>query len=75
MIRTVRARVTEGVLELLEPLALEEGQEIVVTLREVVHATEEAEDAALARAMDEAATDERVSEGEVRAILRRPDGS
>lgn len=75
MIRTVRARVTEGVLELLEPLALEEGQEIVVTLREVGHATEEAEDAALARAMDEALTDERVSEAEVRAILRGPDGS
>ena len=75
MIRTVRARVTEGVLELLEPLALEEGQEIVVTLKEVVHATEEAEDAALARAMDEAMTDERVNEPEVRAILRRPDGS
>ena len=65
MIRSVRARFTGGMLEPLEPLALEEGEEVVVTLEEQVHASEEAEDAALARAMDEAMTTERVSEQEV----------
>ena len=74
MIRSIRARFTRGVLEPLEPLALEEGEEVVVTLEEQAHASEEAEDAALARAMDEAMTDERVSEGEVFAILRNQDG-
>ena len=74
MIRSVRARFTGGMLEPLEPLALEEGEEVVVTLEEQVHASEEAEDAALARAMDEAMTTERVSEQEVLAILHNQDG-
>ena len=38
-----------------------------------VHAAEEAEDAALARAIEEGLTTERVSEEEVMAILRGPD--
>ena len=74
MIRTIRARYSGGVLEPLEPLALEEGEEIELTLEEQVHESEEAEDAALARAMQEAMTSERVSEEEIRAILRDPDG-
>ena len=74
MIRSIRARFTGGMLEPLEPLALEEGEEVVVTLEEQVHASEEAEVAALARAMDEAMTTERVSEQEVFAILRNQDG-
>ena len=45
-----------------------------MTLEEQVHASEEAEVAALARAMDEAMTTERVSEQEVFAILRNQDG-
>ena len=40
----------------------------------LIHSNEEHEDAALARAMDEALTDERVSQDEVMAILRAPDG-
>ena len=74
MIRTIRARYSGGLLEPLEPLALEEGEEIELTLDEGVHESEEAEDAALRRAMDEAMTTERVSEQEIRAILREPDG-
>ncbi|MXZ89367.1 MAG: DUF104 domain-containing protein [Dehalococcoidia bacterium] len=74
MIRTIRARYSGGVLEPLEPLALEEGEEIELTLEEQVHESEEAEDAAFARAMQEAMTSERVSEEEFRAILRDPDG-
>ena len=61
-------------LQPLESLALEEGEEVVVTLEEQVHASEEAEVAALARAMDKAMTTERVSEQEVFAILRNQDG-
>ena len=74
MIRSIRARFTGGKLEPLEPLALEEGEEVVVTLEEQVHESEEAEDAALTRAMDEVVTTERVSEEEVMAILRNPNG-
>ena len=74
MIRTIRARYSGGLLEPLEPLALEEGEEIELTLDEQVHESEEAEDAALVRAIDEAMTTERVSEQEIRAILREPDG-
>ncbi|MCY4392638.1 MAG: antitoxin family protein [Chloroflexi bacterium] len=73
MIRTIRARYSGGMLEPLEPLALEEGEEIELTLEEQVHESEEAEDAAFARAMEEAMTTERVSEQEIRAILRERD--
>ena len=38
-----------------------------------VHATEDAEDAALARAIEEGLTTERVSKEEVIAILRAPE--
>ncbi len=74
MIRTIRARYSGGLLEPLEPLALEEGEEIELTLDEQVHESEEAEDAALVRAIEEGLTTERVSEQEIRAILREPDG-
>ena len=74
MIRTIRARYSGGLLEPLEPLALEEGEEIELTLDDQVHESEEAEDAAFARALEEAMTTERVSEQEIRAILREPDG-
>ena len=40
----------------------------------LIHASNEEEDAALARAMDKTTDDERVSEDEVMAILRAPDG-
>ena len=74
MIRTIRARYSGGVLEPLEPLALEEGEEIELTLNEQVHESEEAEDAAFARAIEEGLTTERVDREEVLKILRDPDG-
>ena len=74
MIRTIRARYSMGKLEPLEPLALEEGEEIELTLEEQVHESEEAEDAAFARAMQEAMTSERVSKEEVFRVLRNPAG-
>ncbi|MXY37034.1 MAG: DUF104 domain-containing protein [Dehalococcoidia bacterium] len=75
MIRTIRARYSKGKLEPLEPLALEEGEEIELTLEEQVHESEEAEDAALRRAIEEGLTTERVDKQEVLDILRNPDGS
>lgn len=74
MIRTIRARYAGGMLEPLEPLALQEGEEIELTLDEGVHASEEAEDAAFARAIEEGLTTERVDKEEVLRILRNPDG-
>ena len=41
--------------------------------KEQVHATQEAEDAALARAIEEGLTSERASEEEVMSILRTPE--
>ena len=75
VIRTIRARYSKGKLEPLEPLALEEGEEIELTLEEQVHESEEAEDAALRRAIEEGLTTERVDKQEVLDILRNPDGS
>ena len=74
MIRTIRARYSGGLLEPLEPLALEEGEEIELTLDEQVHESEEAEDAALVRAIEEGLTTERVDKEHVLDLLRRPDG-
>ncbi len=74
MIRTIRARYSGGLLEPLEPLALEEGEEIELTLDEQVHEREEAEDAALVRAIEEGLTTERVDKEHVLDLLRRPDG-
>ena len=70
VLRSVRARFTGGKLEPLEPLGLEEGAEVSVTVDEQLHPTEEAEDAALARAIEEGLATERVSEQEITAILR-----
>ncbi|MCY3656134.1 MAG: DUF104 domain-containing protein [Chloroflexi bacterium] len=72
--RRIRARYRHGVLEPSEPLGLEEGVEVDVTVDEHVHATEEAEDAALARAIAEGLTTERVPEDLIVAILRDRDG-
>ena len=72
MIRTIRARYSGGLLEPLEPLALEEGEEIELTLDEQVHESEEAEDAAFARALEEAIGSPSGSSNDrrIRAILR-----
>ena len=73
-LRSVRARFTGGKLQPLEPLGLEEGAEVSVTVDEQVHPTEEAEDAALARAIEEGLATERVSKDEIMSILRDKDG-
>ncbi|MXZ63890.1 MAG: hypothetical protein F4Y98_10015 [Chloroflexi bacterium] len=74
--RRIKARVRHGVLEPSEPLGLEEGVEVEleVTVDEHEHGTEEAEDAGLARAIQEGLTTERVPEDVIMAILRDRDG-
>ena len=69
VLRRIRARYKHGVLEPEEPLGFEEGAEVDVLVEEHVHATEEAEDAALARAIQEGLTTERVGEEEIGAAL------
>ena len=71
----IRARFKHGVLEPSEPLNLEEGVEVELDLNvgEHEHATEEAEDAALVKAIQEGLTEERVPEDVIMAILRDRD--
>ena len=69
VLRRIKARYTHGVLEPEEPLSLEEGAEVEVLLVEQVHASEEAEDAALATAIREGLTTERVTEETIAAVL------
>ena len=76
MITNVKARYSKGVLVPLEPLDLEEGEEILVTVEEKTYGSVE-EDAALARAMDEAMAEDPdgfVSEEVIMATLRSVNG-
>ena len=73
MTRNVRARFTNGAIVPLEPLDIEEGKEIVVTLEEEAPGSEEAEDAALTRAIEKGLKGKRVGVEEVKKILREWD--
>ena len=76
MITNGEARYSNGVLIPLEPLDLEEGEEILVTVEEKTHDSVE-EDVALARAMDEAMAEDPdgfVSEEVIMATLRGVSG-
>ena len=70
MVKTLKARFTNGNIVPLEPVDLEEGEEVVVTLEENVHSSTEAEDAALARAIAEGLGTESVSRQSVMEVLR-----
>ncbi len=70
MVKTVKARFTKGAIVPLEPLDIEEGEEILVTLEDQVHDSTEAEDAALARAIAEGLETESVSIQSVMEALR-----
>ena len=74
MHKTVRAKFTNGTIVPLEPIGLEEGAEILVTLEEKAHSVE-AEDIALARAIVEGLDTQPVSKQRVLDILRKPDGA
>lgn len=69
--RTIKARYTNGTIVPLEPIeGMDEGEEIVLSLEDPVHATEAEEDEALARAIAEGLKSERVSRERVFEILR-----
>ena len=62
VLRRIKARYTNGVLEPEEPLGLEEGADVDVFVEEHVRASEEAEDAALGRAIEEGLITKRASD-------------
>ena len=62
VLRRIKARYTHGVLELEQPLGLEEGADIEVFVDEQVHATEGEGESAPASAAEEGASRERVTE-------------
>ena len=70
MVKTVKARFTNGAIVPLELLDIEEGEEVLVTLEDQVHNSTEAEDAALARAIAEDLETEAVSRQSVMEALR-----
>ena len=70
MVKTVKARFTNGAIVPLEPLDIEEGEEILVTLEDQVHDSTEAEDDALARAIAEGLETGSVSIQSVMEALR-----
>ncbi len=68
--RTIKARYVNGTIVPLEPIdGMDEGEEIVLSLEDPVHATEE-EDEALGRAIAEGLGSEPVSRERVFEILR-----
>ncbi len=73
MVQTVRARFTDGAIVPLEPLDVAEGQEFLITLQDPVH--DEAEDAALARAIAEGLSTKPVSKQRVLESLQGWDGA
>ena len=72
MLRTIRARFTGGALVPLEPVDIAEGDELLVTLQDSTHETEEAEDAALAQAIVQGLSTEPVSKQRVQDALQPP---
>ncbi len=72
MLRTVMARFTKGALIPLEPLDVEEGEELLITVADGID-LELVEDIGMARAMDEGLETERVSEECILKILRGTD--
>ena len=68
--RTIKARYVNGTIVPLEPIdGMDEGEEIVLSLEDPVHATEEEEDEALGRAIAEGLGSEPVSRERVFEIL------
>ena len=74
MIKSVRARFRGGIFEPLDDVDLEEGAEVLLTLEADGFASEEEEDAALARAIAEGMKTPFLDSQEVLDILRDRDG-
>ena len=73
MQRTIKAKYKNGHIVPVEPLDMEEGRELLVTLEERTHDNENAEDVALARAIDEGLESAPVDKAEVIGILQSSD--
>ena len=75
MLKTIRARFTGGALVPLEPVDIAEGDELLVTLQDPTHETEEAEDDGLAQAIVQGLSTEPVSKQRVLDALQTQDGA
>ena len=73
MQRTIRAKYKNGHIVPVEPLDMEEGRELLVTVEEPTHDNADAEDAALARAIAEGLESAPVDRKEIIGILQSPD--
>ena len=73
MQRTIKAKYKNGHIVPVEPLDMEEGRELLVTVEEPTHDNADAEDAALARAIAEGLESAPVDKAEVIGILQSPD--
>ena len=73
MQRTIKAKYKNGHIVPVEPLDMEEGEEILVVVEERTHSSVEAEDSALARAIAEGLTSEPVGKQQVIGILQTRD--
>ena len=75
MLKTIRARFTDGAVVPLEPVDIAEGDEFLVTLQDPTHETEEAEDDGLAQAIVQGLSTEPVSKQRVLDALQTQDGA
>ena len=73
MQRTIRAKYRNGHIVPAEPLDMEEGKELLLTVEEPTHDNEDAEDSALARAIAEGLESAPVDRKEIVGILQSPD--
>ena len=73
MQRTIRAKYQNGHIVPVEPLDIEEGRELLVTVEERTHYNADAEDSALARAIAEGLERAPVDRKEIIGILQNRD--
>ena len=75
VVKTIRARFSDGTLVALESVDIAEGDELLVTLQETEPNSVEAEDAGLAQAIVQGLFTEPVSKQRVLDALHARDGS
>ena len=73
MQRTIKAKYKNGHIVPVEPLDMEEGRELLVTVEERTHDNSDAEDGALARAIAEGLESAPVDRKEIIGILKSRD--
>ncbi len=75
MQRTIRAKFKDGHIVPMEPLDVPEGEDLLVTFEDSAADGVEAEDAALARAIDEGLKSKVVDRAQVVRVLQGQDGT